>query len=126
MKRLLLSALLAGLLAPAPASAAPQRGYAARYRSEGLMRRAAAVHGVEVPSGLEVCASPHHALGTVITVHSRTRATAWRCVVGDIPAEKDRASILRRGIIVEVTPRGAIRLCGTVREPPRQCPVEVH
>lgn len=124
MTRLLFPFLLASLLAQ-PASAA-HTGYAARYRSEGLMRRAAAVHGVEVPAGLEVCASPHHALGTVITVRSSRRRTAWRCIVGDVPHARDRASIVRRGIVVEVTPRGALRLCGTVEEPPRQCPVTVE
>lgn len=124
MTRLLLSALLAGLLVE-PASAA-QQGYAARYRSEGLMRRAAAVHGVEVPAGLEVCASPYHALGTIITVRSSRRGTSWRCIVGDVPHDRDRASILRRGIVVEVTPRGALRLCGSIQDPPSQCPVTVE
>lgn len=89
------------------------------------MRRAAAVHGVDVKPGLEVCASPYHALGTIITVRSSTRSTAWRCIVGDVAHPRDRASIVRRGIVVEVTPRGAMVLCGTVREPPSQCPVTV-
>lgn len=124
MMRLLFPFLLASLLTR-PASAA-DAGYAARYRSEGLMRRAAAVHGVTVPVGLEVCASPYHALGTVITVRSARQRTTWRCVVGDVPHARDRASIVRRGIVVEVTPRGALRLCGSVEEPPRQCPVTVE
>lgn len=123
MTRVLLSILLAVLLVE-PASAA-QTGYAARYRSEQVMRRAAELHGVDVPAGLEVCASPHQALGTVITVRSSRRGTSWRCIVGDVPHARDRASIVRRRIIVEVTPRGALRLCGTVQEPPSQCPVEV-
>lgn len=122
MTRLLLSTLLASLLVE-PASAA-QSGYAARYRSESIMRRAAAVHGVEVPAGLEVCASPHHPLGALITV--RSSRGVWRCIVGDVPHERDRASIVRRRIVVEVTPRGAMVLCGSVREPPRQCPVTVN
>lgn len=123
MTRLLLSALLASLLAQSASAA--HTGYAARYRSEQLMRRAAAVHGVEVPDGLEVCAATYHPLGTIITVRSSTRRTAWRCIVGDVPHARDRASIVRRNIIVEVTPRGAMRLCGSVEDPPRQCPVEV-
>jgi hypothetical protein len=119
---LILAALLAGLLQPARAA---QTGYAARYSTEAKMRRAAAVHGVEVPAGMEVCASPHHALGTLIEVRSRRRGATWRCIVGDVPRDHDRAAIVRRRIVVEVTPRGAMRLCGTVQEPPRQCPVEV-
>lgn len=121
MTRLLLPLLLAALL-PMPVSAA-RTGYAARYRSEGLMRRAAVVHGVHVPAGLEVCASPHQPLGTVISV--RSRRGVWRCIVGDVAHPRDRASILRRGIVVELTPRGAMVICGSVREPPRQCPVTV-
>jgi hypothetical protein len=119
MMRLLVPVLLSTLMP----LAATQTGFAARYRSEGLMRRAAAVHGVTVPAGLEVCASPHLSLGTLITV--RSRRGVWRCIVGDVVHPRDRASILRRGIVVEVTPRGALRLCGTIREPPSQCPVEV-
>lgn len=119
MTRLLVPLLLAALL---PA-AAPSHGFAARYRSEGLMRRAAAVHGVEVPAGMEVCAATHHPLGTVLTV--RSSRGVWRCVVGDIPARKDRAAIVRRNIVVELTPRGAMVLCGSVRERPEDCPVTV-
>jgi hypothetical protein len=115
---LLCAALLAGLLQPA------QTGYAARYSTEGKMRRAAALHGVDVPAGVEVCASPHHALGTVIVV--RSSRGVWKCVVGDVPHARDRAAIVARNIVVEVTPRGAMRLCGSVREPPRQCPVTVE
>lgn len=124
MSRLLFPFLLASLLVE-PASAA-HTGFAARYRSEGLMRRAAAVHGVAVPAGMEVCASPHHALGTIITVRSSRRRTAWRCIVGDVPHARDRATIVRRGIVVEVTPRGAMALCGSIADPPRQCPVTVE
>lgn len=126
MVRLIVSALFAGALLEG-ASAAPivSQGVAARYSSEGLMRRAAAVHGVEVPAGMEVCASPHHALGTVIIVRSPRRRTTWRCVVGDVPRARDRASIVRRGIVVELTPRGAMHICGSILEPPRQCKVTV-
>ncbi len=124
MTRLLLPFLLASLLVE-PASAA-HTGYAARYSTEAKMRRAAAVHGVAVPAGMEVCASPHHALGTIITVRSSRRRTVWRCIVGDIPHARDRAAIVKRGIVVEVTPRGAMVLCGSVEEPPRQCPVTVE
>lgn len=87
------------------------------------MRRAAAIHGVEVPLGVEVCASPYHPLGTLIEVKSVRRGTEWRCIVGDFPHPRDRASIVRRRIVVELTPRGAMHICGSVREPPRQCPV---
>lgn len=128
MKRLLLSALLAALLIE-PASAAPMHGVAARYSSERLMRRAAEIHGVTVPRGYEVCASPIERLGTRLTITSRVRGRAgavWRCVVGDIAHPRDRATILRRGIIAELTPRGALHLCGTVRDRPEQCKVTVE
>lgn len=90
------------------------------------MRRAAAIHGVAVPDGMEVCAATYHPLGTMIEVHSRRRGTRWRCIVGDIPRARDRAAIEARGIIVEVTPRGAMVLCGSVRERPEDCPVTVE
>jgi hypothetical protein len=89
------------------------------------MRRAAAVHGVKVPDGMEVCAATYHALGTVIEVRSSRREASWRCIVGDVPHERDRAAIERRRIVVEVTPRGAMELCGSVRERPERCPVVV-
>jgi len=123
VSRLMVAALLAALTTQ-PA-VADQMGFAARYSSEAKMRRAAAVHGVSVPDGIEVCASAHHPLGSIITVRSVRRGTSWRCVVVDIPHPRDRASIIRRGIIVELTPRGAMHICGSVNEPPRQCPVEV-
>lgn len=90
------------------------------------MRRAAALHGVEVPRGVEVCASPHHQLGTRIIVRSARRDTSWSCIVGDVAHPRDRAAIVRRGIVVEVTPRGAMVLCGSIVDPPRQCPVTVE
>lgn len=133
MIRLLLALLLRvclcmlAILAIAwPTDAASMTGYAARYSSEAKMRRAARIHGVDVPNGMEVCASPHHALGTVITVRSARRKTAWRCIVGDVAHARDRAAIIERGIVIEVTPRGAMRLCGSVKDPPRQCPVTVE
>lgn len=123
--RLLVVALLA-MLAIEPATAGPRHGIAARYRSEQIMRRAAAVHGVEIPSGMEVCAATYHPLGTVIEVRSRRRGTVWRCVVGDVPHPNDRAAIVRRGIVVELTPRGAMEICGSVKERPERCPVTVE
>jgi len=124
MSRLIAAALLAALTTqPAAASSS---GVAARYSSEAKMRRAAAVHGVIVPDGIEVCAATFHPLGSIITVRSLRRGTTWTCVVGDIPHPRDRASIIRRRIIVELTPRGAMHICGSVKDPPRSCPVEVR
>ena len=123
MTRLVAAALLAALTTqPACASSS---GVAARYSSEAKMRRAAAVHGVSVPDGLEVCAATFHPLGSIITVRSLRRRTTWTCVVGDVPHPRDRASIIRRSIIVELTPRGAMHICGSVKDPPRFCPVEI-
>ena len=128
MTRLLVTVLLAALTGyplGVPASAASS-GVAARYSSEAKMRRAAAVHGVTVPDGLEVCAATYHPLGTIITVRSLRRGSTWRCVVGDVPHPRDRASIIKRRIIVELTPGGAMHICGSVVDPPRSCPVEVR
>jgi len=124
MSRLMVAALLAAL--STQLASASSSGVAARYSSEAKMRRAAAVHGVSVPDGLEVCAATFHPLGSIITVRSLRRGTSWRCVVGDVPHPRDRASIIRRRIIVELTPRGAMHICGSVLDPPRQCPVEVR
>lgn len=122
MTRLLFPFLLASLLVE-PASAA-HTGYAARYR-EGLMERAAEIHGVRVPPGRELCASPIERLGTLLTVTSRASGRVWRCVVVDIAHSRDRAAILRRGIVIELPPAGAMHLCGSVRQRPSDCPVSV-
>jgi len=121
--RVMVAVLLAALT-PLPASASSS-GVAARYSSEAKMRRAAALHGITVPDGLEVCAATYHPLGSIITVRSLRRDSTWRCVVGDVPHPRDRASIIKRRIIVELTPRGAMHICGSVLDPPRSCPVEV-
>jgi len=123
MTRLLAAALLAALTTQ-PASA-EQTGYAARYRP-GLMERAAQIHGVSIPPGRELCASPTERLGTLLTVTSRVSGRVWPCIVVDIAHARDRAHILRRGIVIELPPAGAMHLCGTVRERPSQCPVIVR
>ena len=122
MSRLIAAALLAALTTQ-PASA-EQTGYAARYRP-GLMERAAEIHGVRVPAGRELCASPTQPLGTLLTVTSRISGHVWRCVVSDVAHPRDRAHILRRGIVIELPPAGALHLCASIVDPPRQCPVIV-
>jgi hypothetical protein len=123
MTRLMVAALLAALTTQ-PASA-DQMGYAARYRP-GLMERAAQIHGVSIPPGRELCSSPTERLGTLLTVTSRISGSVWRCVVVDIAHARDRASILRRGIVIELPPIGAMHLCGSVRGRPSDCPVRVE
>jgi hypothetical protein len=105
-----------------------KQGYAARYSTNQVMERAAAHHGVTPRKGEDICASPIHALHTHLVVHSKVRgnSSSIRCVVGDIAHPRDRAHILRRGIVVELTPRAALVICGSIREPPRQCPVVVE
>src|SRR6187551_1902236 len=101
MARALVPLILSALLIQ-PAQAA-QSGFAARYRP-GLMERAAEIHGVRVPPGRELCASPLHPLGTLLTVTSRITGRVWSCIVGDIAHARDRAHILRRGIVIELPP----------------------
>lgn len=126
-KVLAVSALLTSLLVTTTAQAeTADVGVAARYRSERTMRRAAEIHGVAVPAGLEACASPLEQLGTLLVVTSRRLGTVWRCLVVDVAHPRDRAHILRRQIVVELTPRGAMHICGSVLDPPRLCPVVVE
>lgn len=128
MTRLLCAALMA-MLCIAPASAERVHGFSARYATDAKMARAAALHRVEVPATRKMCASPFHPLGTLLTVTSRVRGRAgrtWRCVVVDVAHERDRATIIRRGIVIELPPSGAMHICGSVTEPPRQCVVSVE
>jgi hypothetical protein len=125
-----LLAALALLTLAMPADASPSTaGYAARYRSDRLMWRAAEIHGVRVPPGRSVCASPTQKLGTLLKVVSRVKGREGRilrCIVGDIAHSRDRASIIRRGIVVELAPSGALHVCGTIAEPPAQCKVRIE
>ena len=102
------------------ADARARSGYAARYRP-GLMERVSRNRGLPIVSCM--VASPHHPIGTWLLV--RGRSGQAHCRVTDVPHPRDRAQIIRRGIVVELSYPAARRLCGSVVEPPRACPVRV-
>lgn len=47
------------------------------------------------------------------------------CHIYDLPQPYDRANLIRRKIIVELDRESARAVCGSVVDPPRQCPVKV-
>lgn len=49
-----------------------------------------------------------------------------KCLVVDLPQNKDRPNLQRRGIVVELKYESAKLICGSVVDPPRQCPVLVR
>ena len=113
--------------APMPAEAAKNQrtGFAAHYRP-GLMQRVARVRGME--SVACMVASPHHRIGTWLTVTSHKFKKTLTCRVTDVPRAKDRATLLKRKIVVELDFNSATILCRIkrVRErPPSACPVVV-
>lgn len=127
MTRLILATLLAGGLLVEPATAHQTRhGYAAHYRPH-LMERVSRVRGLPVVPCM--VASPYHRIGTWLTVTSARRGKTLTCRVTDVPHPRDRASIIRRRIVVELDFRSARILCGIEyvgQEPPWACPVGVR
>lgn len=115
----LLAALV--LLLPTATVAAPrvQHGYAAAYRA-GLMERVSRNRGLPVVGCM--IASPTHRIGTWVTV--RSVRGQRRCRVTDVPHPRDRAAIVRRGIVAELDFRSNRALCPR-NERPERCRVEV-
>jgi hypothetical protein len=103
-------------------TAAPReyRGVAARY-SPGTMIRVAHNRGIPVENCM--IAATHERIGTWVTVTGIRTKKSLTCLVVDVPAPKDRRTIERRNIVVEIQHKHAITLCGSTREPPRMCPV---
>lgn len=120
MTRLLASVLITAILAPAPA---PRSGYAARYRP-GLMHEVARNRGM-TPASCMVAAT-HEQLGAWLTVRGQRTGAVLTCLVVDVPAARDRAAIIRKGIVVELDHASAGIICGSTREPPSMCPVTVQ
>ena len=123
---MLLLAVTLGALLPQPVEAKPttRRGFAAHY-GKGTMERVARKRGMSDRGCL--VASPFEPLGTRVEVRSRRGVQS--CLVVDIPQRRHRASIIRRGIVVELGWPSAQALCGLryVREqPPSKCPVTVR
>jgi hypothetical protein len=102
--------------------ATPTTGYAARYR-KGLMARVAQRRGM----AQEKCmvAATHHPLGARLRVTGEVTGVSLSCRVVDIPHPRDRKTIERRGIIIEVSHENALAICGSTRQAPRDCPVRV-
>jgi hypothetical protein len=100
-------------------------GVAARY-SPGTMERVARVRHMQPPPGTCMIARllPRD-LGKWYTVTGLMTGHSRRCLVVDWAHPRDRARIARRGIVAELRHEDAAYICGSVREPPRQCPVSL-
>jgi hypothetical protein len=118
--------LLGSLTVTGPSPVEAKRsysGYAAHYRP-GLMAKVSRNRGLPVVSCM--VASPFHRVGTWLTVTSRKNGRSLRCRVTDVPHPRDRARIVRRGIVVEVDFTSAKALFGIRRVgqlAPRDCKV---
>lgn len=121
-----LLAVIAGV-APIPTQAAGDTwtGFAAHYRP-GLMQRVARVRGMEIVACM--VASPHHRIGTWLSIHSAKYKKTLNCRVTDVPKAAHRAALIKRKIVTELDFESAMVLCGIKRlreRPPSACPVVV-
>ena len=121
----LLLAMLPGVVVPAAVRATGKQhtGFAAHYRP-GLMERVARVRGLAVVACM--VASPHHRIGTWLSIHSPKRKKTLACRVTDIPKAHHRGALIKKGIVVELDFESAKILCGIKRPrelPPRACTV---
>ena len=108
---------------PSMPTAHIERGVAARYR-KGVMERVSRVRHMEQPAGTCLIARLTRAdLGHWYMVSGRGHTL--RCLVVDYAHPRDRARIQARGIIAEVRHEDAAVLCGSTRNPPRQCPIRI-
>lgn len=102
-----------------------QEGYAARYAS-GVMARVARVRGIAPASCMVALTSAHEITGRQwVWVLGKRTAVLRRCKVVDLPEDRDRQALEERGIVVELDHGSAGAICGSVVDPPRQCPVVV-
>ena len=111
-----LAVVCALLLVPVQAE---RSGYAARYKN-GLMEQVAENRGMWAR---HMVASPYEPLGAWVTVCSRRGC--MRALVIDVCHPRHCRRIRAKGIVVEVSHQDARWLCGSVVDPPRQCPVVV-
>jgi hypothetical protein len=100
-------------------------GVAARYH-KGQMERTAAIRHMQQPPGTCLIARllPSDLGKWFVVLGQRTRVSR-RCLTVDYAHPRDRASIRRRGIVAELRYEDAAAICGSVRDAPRQCPVNV-
>lgn len=100
-----------------------QEGYAARY-APGVMARVARVRHIAPADCMVALTSARTITGRqwVWILGRRTRVLR-RCKVIDLPQERDRKGLEAREIVVELDHESAREICGSVVDPPRQCPV---
>jgi hypothetical protein len=113
------------VLLPMQADARPATvtGFAARY-APGMMARVA--RNRHMAQATCMVASQFVGIGGWLTVTGLKTGAVRRCKVVDVPQPYDAKPLLRRGIVVELDHTSAKAICGSVREPPRQCPVRVR
>jgi hypothetical protein len=61
----------------------------------------------------------------ILVIGKRT-GVARRCKVIDLPQDSDRQALERREIVTELDHESARAICGSVVDPPWQCPVIVY
>lgn len=103
-----------------------QEGYAARY-APGLMQKVARVRGIAPQPCMAALTSARTITGRqwVLVVGKRTGVVRW-CKVVDLPQQRDREDLKRRRIVTELDHESARVICGSVVDPPRQCPITVY
>ena len=102
-----------------------QEGYAARY-AKGVMGRVADNRGIPRTSCMVALTSARAITGQqwVWVWGERTRK-GRRCLIVDLPQDRDRKALQDREIVTELDRESARLICGSVVESPRQCPVVV-
>jgi len=96
------------------------RGVAASY-SRGTMEMVSRNRGMHADC---MVAHTFERLGTWVVVRGLRLGRQLTCLVIDVPQPRDRARIIRRGIIVELAYEDNGYICGFQNEPPRKCPVQ--
>jgi hypothetical protein len=124
MRYVATAALLLTMILPARIDARSHiySGYAARYRP-GLMEQVA--RNRHMPQEPCMIAATHEPLGAQVRVTSGVTGVSLLCRVVDQPHPRHRASIIRRGIIAELSHQGAKKVCGTNNGSPRECPINI-
>ena len=96
-------------------------GIAAHY-SPHLFERVAQRRGL--PRADCFISSDWHAIGEWVVVHGRNTGRTLTCLVADVSRPRDRERHMRAGLF-EVDAGSAIKLCGSLKLPNRQCPIRV-
>lgn len=100
-----------------------ETGFAPRY-SPGLMRKVAIRRGLEPrPCMISRIDGP---IGGFAWVHGLKTDKWLYCLIVDVSAPKDRKRHIQTKRIIEVSHENALAICGSTRNGPKQCPVEVQ